>query len=104
MHIKGAESLRVASLSAPGSPAGEGYTRHDGERLASLTGWDAPSGQFRRRALSHSVSPLSHPLLRMFTSPVGNTDANREQESCWMKNLESMLRFWNMAGNKGDPI
>lgn len=21
-----------------------------------------------------------------------------------MKNLESMLRFWNMAGNKGDPV
>lgn len=59
------------------------------------------AGQARLFTLGNSPP---HPLLRMLTNLVGNTNASRGQRSCRMKSLGSMPRFWNMAGNEGDPV
>lgn len=101
MNVKGTDFWEAATLSAQCSPAGGRHTRHDGKTCPRLAGCTQQAVQ---EELSHSVSRLSHPLLRMFTSPVGNTNASRAQKSCSMKNLESMPPFWNMAGNEGDPV
>jgi hypothetical protein len=75
-----------------------GHLRKDGYRSIPTSQLEASSRQFRK-ASSHFVTFLSHPL-RMFTSLVGSTNANRELSCCLMKNLEFMLHFWSMAGNE----